>query len=63
MVLVTVRPHFCKIDGRVSACSCGVLFGVLFEVSVTLRAHFCEIDGRVPGGMRAGDAAGAVLQD
>ena len=46
-----------------SACSFGVLFGEVFEVLVTVRAHFGKIDGRVLGKIRAGDAAGAVLQD
>ena len=46
-LLVTVRALVCKIDDRVSACSLGVLFGVLFEVLVTVRVLLCKIEGKV----------------
>ena len=50
---VTVRAHFCEIDGRVqggmqfSRCCFGMLLAVLLEVLVTARALVCSIDGRV----------------
>ena len=61
-VLMAVRAHLLKIDGRVLG---GMQFGVLVHVlfwGVTVRAHFCILTLGRMGGMQFGVLLGSCLR-
>ena len=67
-MLVTVRAHYCEIDGRVLG---GMQLGVLVQVLFEALAHCCKIGGRVRGDvvwqagavLGAGDSGGGFFCD